>query len=126
MQTANSYATGSDYLAPTTGKEPVLRAGGGLVTGPGTDTNDGIDGIDARLSHGEYVARASAVDFYGKQFFDAVNAKTYVPAAGPLVGAGMANHRETKNRTVNHYGPIIANSTAEYERERARRNLLEI
>lgn len=122
MQTANAYATGSTYRDPT-GKKPILRAGGGLVDGPGTATSDSVL---MRASKGEYVARASAVDFYGKQFFDAVNARTYVPAAGPMVGGGMGNHTETNTRTVNHYGPIIANSTDQYEEEKRLQNLTAI
>jgi TP901 family phage tail tape measure protein len=45
---------------------------GGEVSGPGTATSDSIP---AYLSNGEYVIRASAVQQYGKDFFDAANAQ---------------------------------------------------
>lgn len=45
-------------------------ASGGLVTGPGTGTSDSIP---ARLSNGEFVMRASAVNAYGVDFFNALN-----------------------------------------------------
>lgn len=49
-------------------------ATGGLVDGPGTATSDSIP---ARLSVGEYVVKASAVDAVGEDFLDAVNAQGY-------------------------------------------------
>jgi hypothetical protein len=46
-------------------------ATGGLMRGPGTSTSDSIP---ARLSDGEYVVRAAAVDRYGVDFLHALNA----------------------------------------------------
>lgn len=48
----------------------VKKAAGGLVSGPGTSTSDSIS---ARLSDGEYVVKASAVQHYGVDFFNALN-----------------------------------------------------
>jgi TP901 family phage tail tape measure protein len=45
---------------------------GGGVSGPGTGTSDSIP---AYLSNGEYVVRAAAVNQYGKDFFDGLNAQ---------------------------------------------------
>ncbi len=45
-------------------------AAGGYVTGPGTSTSDSIP---ARLSAGEYVVRAAAVQRVGVAFLDAIN-----------------------------------------------------
>jgi len=47
---------------------------GGNVSGPGTPTSDSIP---AMLSDGEYVIRASAVDAYGVETFDALNAQKF-------------------------------------------------
>lgn len=56
----------------------VRRAGGGLVTGPGTATSDSIA---ARLSNGEYVVKAAAVKHYGVDFFNALNQMQTPPAS---------------------------------------------
>lgn len=56
------YATGGIYT------------GNGKVTGPGGPTDDKVN---ARLSDGEYVIRASSVDKYGAAFLDAVNRGAY-------------------------------------------------
>lgn len=45
-------------------------ATGGHIQGPGSKTSDSIL---ARLSHGEFVMRAAAVDKYGPQFMQAIN-----------------------------------------------------
>ena len=45
-------------------------ATGGYISGPGTGTSDSIM---ARVSNGEYVVRASAVQKYGVGFFDRLN-----------------------------------------------------
>ena len=47
---------------------------GGNVNGAGTSTSDSIP---AMLSNGEYVIRASAVQQYGKNFFDGLNAQKF-------------------------------------------------
>lgn len=55
----------------TGGGEAVTAATGGYIRGPGTSTSDSIP---ARLSAGEYVMRASAVERFGVDFMHAVNA----------------------------------------------------
>jgi hypothetical protein len=52
-------------------------AAGGYVTGPGTSTSDSIP---ARLSAGEYVVRAAAVQRVGVAFLDAINGLRTPPA----------------------------------------------
>ena len=61
------------------------RAEGGIVYGPGTATSDSID---ARLSNGEYVIKASSVNRYGKATFDDLNAQRF--ASGGYVGPANA------------------------------------
>ena len=53
---------------------------GGTVSGPGTGTSDSIP---AYLSNGEYVIRASAVQQYGKDFFDRANAQKLADGGMP-------------------------------------------
>ncbi len=78
--------------APAPGAPPIFRpyaAGGvvqgfpsgGSVSGPGSGTSDSIP---ARLSNGEYVINASAVQRIGVKALDALNGKGY--ALGGLVG----------------------------------------
>lgn len=62
------------------------RAGGGLISGPGSGTSDSIL---ARVSHGEYVVKASSVRRVGVGFLDAVNAGLPGFADGGLVAAGL-------------------------------------
>jgi hypothetical protein len=50
------------------------------VYGPGTSTSDSIP---ARLSSGEYVVKAAAVDKYGLHFMDRVNSMR-LAAGGPI------------------------------------------
>jgi hypothetical protein len=59
----------------------AARATGGYISGPGTATSDSIP---ARLSNGEYVVQAKAVDRYGVAMFDAINAQRF--ASGGKVG----------------------------------------
>jgi TP901 family phage tail tape measure protein len=65
---------------------PSLKAAGGYMEGAGTSTSDSIS---ARLSNGEYVIKASAVQQYGKGFFDNLNAQRF--ATGGQVGAATAS-----------------------------------
>ena len=62
-------------------------AGGGYVSGPGTSTSDSIP---ARLSAGEFVVRAAAVDYYGLDKLVAINAMRF--ADGGLVPAPTQVH----------------------------------
>lgn len=52
------------------GGSPIGFASGGYVSGAGTGTSDSIP---ARLSNGEFVQRARAVQHYGKGFMDDLN-----------------------------------------------------
>ena len=66
-------------------------AGGGMISGPGTPTSDSIM---ARLSNGEFVMRAAAVDALGPRFLASLNALRNPFAgfaAGGLVGRGFAD-----------------------------------
>lgn len=68
------------------GGAPVeARAGGGLITGPGSGTSDSIP---ARLSAGEYVVRSAAVRRVGVAYLDALNGLRLPPAvlAGGRLG----------------------------------------
>ena len=81
----------------TEGAEPVRRANGGLVTGPGTSTSDSIPAL---LSNGEYVIRAAAVRQLGTGFLDAVNRGLPMRlASGGLAGvaAGLASGPQYQN-----------------------------
>lgn len=51
-------------------------AAGGVVTGPGTSTSDSIP---ARLSAGEYIVRAAAVQKVGVAFLDSINGLSVGP-----------------------------------------------
>jgi hypothetical protein len=61
---------------------PTGHAAGGYIRGPGSDTSDSIL---ARLSNGEFVARAAAVRHYGAGFFHALNQQRF--ETGGLVDA---------------------------------------
>lgn len=77
IRTVRVNDTASGPLPPRLGK-----AGGGLLRGPGTKTSDSIPIMG---SDGEYMVRAAAVDHYGVEFFDRVNALR-------LAGGGQVTH----------------------------------
>src|SRR5581483_2780665 len=85
----------------------VGAAGGGLVTGGSRMPR--ADDIPARLSHGEYVVQASAVDKYGTGFLDSVNAMHFADGGytGDLSGLGAW--------TQGQYNATTANFTAAVE-----------
>lgn len=62
-----------------------MFADGGAISGPGTGTSDSML---ARVSNGEFVQRAAAVDYYGASFMHAIN-NLQLPrfASGGLVGS---------------------------------------
>jgi hypothetical protein len=64
-------------------------AGGGPIRGPGSGTSDSIL---ARVSNGEYVVRAAAVERYGSGFMAAINnmALPKFAAGGPVVAGKPA------------------------------------
>lgn len=72
-------------LSAAGGVGAVAAAEGGLIRGPGTATSDSIP---ARLSNGEFVVRAAAVDRYGADLFAAFNG-LQVGDAGLPVSAGV-------------------------------------
>lgn len=76
--TSTGGATGSFDIKPE-----GSFATGGLIRGRGTGTSDSIL---ARLSNGEYVIRAAAVQRYGVDFFERINAMLPKYATGGLVG----------------------------------------
>lgn len=75
--TSTGGATGSFDIKPE-----GSYATGGLIRGRGTGTSDSIL---ARLSNGEYVIRAAAVQRYGVDFFERINAMLPRYASGGLV-----------------------------------------
>jgi murein DD-endopeptidase MepM/ murein hydrolase activator NlpD len=77
-------------------------ATGGFIQGPGTKNSDSIP---ARLSNGEYVVRASAVDAYGVGMLNQINEKKY--ATGGFVSASAAS---TQTATALGYGAVTASA----------------
>lgn len=77
-------ADGYAYLPPL--PPPPKFAGGGHIRGPGTGTSDSIL---ARLSNGEFVVRADAVQHYGTALLAQLNARSLPKfATGGLIGGG--------------------------------------
>jgi hypothetical protein len=64
---AFNFSGNADYGG---GGDIATGATGGYVRGPGSGTSDSIL---ARLSNGEFVMRAAAVDRWGPQFLNALN-----------------------------------------------------
>ena len=86
-------------------------ATGGFIQGPGTKNSDSIP---ARLSNGEYVVRASAVDEYGVGMLNEINEKKFGAtggmkkyATGGFVGASAAS---TQTATALGYGAVTASA----------------
>jgi TP901 family phage tail tape measure protein len=86
-------------------------ATGGFIQGPGTKNSDSIP---ARLSNGEYVVRASAVDQYGVGMLNEINEKKFGAAGGMkkyatggFVGASAAS---TQTATALGYGAVTASA----------------
>ena len=86
-------------------------ATGGFIQGPGTKNSDSIP---ARLSNGEYVVRASAVDQYGVGMLNDINEKKFGAtggmkkyATGGFVGASAAS---TQTATALGYGAVTASA----------------
>lgn len=63
-----------------TTRQAFAYASGGPVIGPGTSTSDSIP---ARLSNGEWVMNAKAVQKYGPEFMHAVNTRRFA-SGGPV------------------------------------------
>lgn len=97
------YASGGNHLQrfPT----------GGRVTGPGTATSDSVN---ARLSNGEFVIRASSVRKYGAGLFAALNSGVLeqgIPSQHLAARGSASTQQVTTNHTTNVY-PQRANLTA--------------
>jgi hypothetical protein len=88
-----SIMSGSDSTPDTTAPVPssIVNSGraatGGLIRGPGTSTSDSIPML---LSNGEFVIQASAVQKYGKEFFDKVNSQDLSTQEDPAKGFSRA------------------------------------
>lgn len=74
---------------------PAL-AGGGMLRGPGTGTSDSIL---ARVSNGEYVVRAAAVNHYGANLLNRINSMSIPRFAGGGQVGGRAG--STVNLSLN-------------------------
>ena len=70
----SNYSSPSTTSAPNSAGDPTLAASGGFISGPGTGTSDSIP---ARLSNGEYVVKASAVDQYGVAMMNSINEQRF-------------------------------------------------
>lgn len=77
------------------------RATGGIVHGPGTKNSDSIT---AKLSDGEYVVRASAVDQYGTGLLDQINERKFATGGYVSAQAGSA-----QSATALGYGIVNSN-----------------
>lgn len=85
---AHYSSTGESQVVRNPDTYSLNRAFGGPVYGPGTSTSDSIP---ARLSNGEWVMQASAVQKYGAGFMSAINSGR-VPkfASGGQVGSSSS------------------------------------
>lgn len=100
--TSTGGATGSFDIKPE-----GSFATGGLIRGRGTGTSDSIL---ARLSNGEYVIRAAAVQRYGVDFFERINAMLPKYASGGLVGNISPGRISTATAAPSASGtPIVLN-----------------
>jgi hypothetical protein len=108
-----SLLTGGGSALPLPGDGafigPVLRAGGGIIDGPGTGTSDSIP---ARLSDGEFVVNARATA-QNRSLLEAINSghlrgfaagglasSLPSPSAGPMIGGNQTAVAATFNVTV--------------------------
>ena len=84
-QAASNLATAAAAAAaPAPAPATAGAAGGGLIRGPGSATSDSIL---ARLSDGEFVQSARAVQFYGTDLMHALNNLQFPRfSAGGIVG----------------------------------------
>ena len=86
-------------------KRPSMFAAGGFVGGIGGPRSDSIA---AKLSPGEYVMKAGAVDKYGRGFMDQINSGNLappsfgVPSMPSLSTSSISNNASTNNMTSNN------------------------
>ena len=114
---ASAYNTAiSNLTAPRTqyvnivtrggsGGDVQMNAAGGLIQGEGTGTSDSILSF---LSNGEYVVKASSVQKFGANFFNALNSGFMPPAAntprfatGGLVGGSEGSKGASDTVNIN-------------------------
>jgi hypothetical protein len=113
-------ADGTYYVRMVTTHEE-RKAGGGMVRGPGTSTSDSIP---ARLSDGEYVLRAAAVDRIGEDVLDAMNSTGEIPEdeyeEGFARGGRARRRRRRRKRRQSRRATFAPASTSDYiARQRA-------
>lgn len=90
-------------------RDPVKRAGGGKMSGPGTGTSDSIL---AAVSTGEWVIRERAASYYGDGLMAAINGmsipRSAIPrfAGGGQVGGGTTIVRVPVSETSTYDAPI--------------------
>lgn len=106
VNAAGFYSTGG-YIGAD-GK-PIYRAKGG---GIGVFKPKGTDTVPAMLTHGEYVHRKQAVDFFGVEFMRRVNNLDIVGAMRELsakAGSVVSNAKQTviNNNITNNNSPTI-------------------
>jgi len=80
-------------------------AGGGYITGPGTATSDSIP---ARLSNGEFVMQAAAVDHYGVGFMHALNARSFAGGGSAKKAKDLAKELAQAKHEANRQKQIAA------------------
>jgi TP901 family phage tail tape measure protein len=101
-----------------TGKPLTGKASGGLISGPGTGTSDSIparigfaNGGMLSVSNGEYIQKAAAVQKYGVNFMDSINAGRYNPESSTsnsntvynidmTINGGNANANDIANQVI--------------------------
>lgn len=80
-------------------------AGGGYITGPGTATSDSIP---ARLSNGEFVMQAAAVDHYGVGMMHALNARRFAKGGSAKKAKDLAKELAQAKHEANRQKQIAA------------------
>jgi hypothetical protein len=98
------------YRLPGGGRIPINSADGGYIRGPGGPRDDLVP---ANLSNGEYVVRAAAVERYGREMFDRLNAMNFanggyvsaVPVSAP--SRSYATTERVVERVVERGGPTV-------------------
>jgi hypothetical protein len=112
--TMDSSIAGSGSLFGTSAGT-IFKAEGGPVVGPGTGTSDSID---AKLSNGEYVIKASVVAQPGmRQHLDALNGGTVVSGSnrfsrGGYVGSGSSMGGSGMVPNINVNVPVSIQSSS--------------
>ncbi len=89
--------------------DPVQKAAGGYISGPGSGTSDSIP---ARLSNGEYVIRAKAVKALGTDALDKLNHAEKFAKGGlvnkPKTGSTASIYSDDKSVEIDPNNPMSA------------------